>query len=241
MKQRPNQSVLAFVASTLARAIHPDTADAPREKPAPRKALYFADNMRYSPGDDAEQWRGIVNAACARYGFETEWPSEHFLFPDLKLLRSVRGKYDPDAVREALVKCPFVKIPPSIAVVAEITPFRGPHLNPVVAFEMGIAATLDLPIFAWTTATYPAYPGAKVALRPQLLQDRIWCGDEADVDGHWYDMRFGCELVENFDLVETAVIAGNFVTLSTSVEQAIASCAEYLGREAIKALPATRG
>jgi nucleoside 2-deoxyribosyltransferase len=230
MKQAHTQSVLGMVAGRLAKAMDPTRAAVRNQKTTPSRIIYFADNMRYSPGADAEKWREIVRSTCARYDLDAAWPSEHFLFPNIKMLGRVRKKWEPHRVSDALAKSPFVNIPPSIAVVAEITPFRGPHLNPAIAFEMGIAATLDLPIFAWTSATYPAYPGAKTRLRPQLLQDRIWCGDEADVDGHWYDMRFGCDLVENFDLVETAVIAGNIVTLSTSVEQAIASCAEHFKR-----------
>jgi nucleoside 2-deoxyribosyltransferase len=238
MKQSSTPSALAIVAGTLARAIDPRLPPVRREKPAPRKTVFFADNQRYVPCDGAEQWRGSVGRACARYGLEPEWPSEHFLFPNLKSFRKVGGKYDPEEVRKMLAKSPFVKIPSSIAMVAEISPFRGPHLNPMVAFEMGIAAMLDLPIFAWTTATYPAYPGAKVGRRPQLLQDRVWCGDAADVDGHWYDERFCCDLVENFDMVEYAVIAGNFSSLSVSVEQAIASCAAHFKCRAVEPAPA---
>jgi nucleoside 2-deoxyribosyltransferase len=224
MKQSHTQSVLSIVAGRLAKSMDPMRTAVRHQKPTPPRKIYFADNMRYSPSADAAEWREEVRAACARYGLEAEWPSEHFLFPNLKLLRRVRGKYDPDAVCKMLPKYPFVKIPPSIAVIAEITPFRGPHLNPVVAFEMGVAAMLDLPIFAWS-----AYPGGKIGQRPQLLRERIWCGD-ADEDGHFYDVRYSCDMVEDFDLVEPAVIAGNFVTLSTSVELAIASCAAHFKR-----------
>jgi nucleoside 2-deoxyribosyltransferase len=237
MKQARTPSVLATVAGTLA-AVMCAPGSAAHKRPSPRRIIYFADNMRYSPGADADKWREIVRSTCARYDLEAAWPSEHFLFPNIKMLGRVRKKWEPDRVSEALAKSPFVNIPPAVAVVAEITPFRGPHLNPVIAFEMGIAAALDLPIFAWTTATYPAYPGAKTALRPQLLQDRVWCGDGADEDGHWYDMRFNSDLVENFDMVENAVIAGNFVTLSVSVEQAIASCAGHFKCRAGERAPA---
>jgi nucleoside 2-deoxyribosyltransferase len=240
MNQSHTSSVLSMIAGRLARAMDPTRASVRHHKSTPCKKIYFADNMRYSPGADADKWREIVSSACLRHGLDAQWPSAHFLFPNIKMLGRVRGKWEPRRVSEALAISPLVNVSSSIAIVAEVTPFRGPHLNPEIAFEMGIAATLGLPIFGWTTATYPAYPGAKTGMRPQLLQDRVWCGDAADEDGHWYDERFNCDLVENFDLVENAAIAGNLATLSVSVEQAIASCAEYL-RGAGKASPVTRG
>jgi nucleoside 2-deoxyribosyltransferase len=228
MKQDRAPSAFSLIAGRLATAMQFAPASVALKRPTPRRIIYFADNMRYSPGADADKWRETVQSVCARYELEAAWPSEHFLFPNLELLCKVGGKYNPDAVREGLAKSPFVNIPTSIAVVAEISPFRGPHLNPVIAFEMGIAAALYLPIFAWTAATYPAYVGAKNSKRPRLLQDRVWCGEEADEDGHWYDEQG--HLVENFGMVEHAMIAGNILSLSLSVEAAIASCARYLLR-----------
>ena len=120
------------------------------------------------------------------------------------------------------------KIGGCAALVAETTPFRGEHLNPVIAFEIGVAVVHDIPVFAWTAATRPASPFAPPNLmKPRRLIDRIWCGDEIQPDGYWRD-ESGI-LVENFDMVEYAQIAGNFISVSTSKADAIRDCAEFLG------------
>ena len=109
--------------------------------------------------------------------------------------------------------------------IAEVTPFRGPHVGALVAFEIGVAVAAGIPVFAYTASQWRRMPGQPPNF--QLLDDRIWCGDRVAQDGNWRSEEDGT-LVENYDLVDHAQIAGNFASLSDSREAAIFRCAEYL-------------
>ncbi len=191
--------------------------------------IYLADNSRLLPSPQAQEDREHVEALCKKLRLDCSWPSEHFLFPDLLPLGET---IDFEKVPTLLAKAPFVKIYAAHAVIAEFTPFRGPHLNPQIAFELGIACAIGLPIFAWTYATYPACPafGSEMVFsrcrRARLLDDRIHSGEKAGYGDHWFDEQEGM-LVEQFGLVECAAIAGNVQSLSLSIEAAIEACAQY--------------
>ena len=109
--------------------------------------------------------------------------------------------------------------------IAEVTPFRGPHVGALVAFEIGVAVTAGIPVFAYTASQWRQTPGQPPNF--QLLDDRIWCGDCVASDGNWRSEEDGT-LVENYDLVDHAQIAGNFTSLSDSREAAIEACAVHL-------------
>lgn len=97
------------------------------------------------------------------------------------------------------------------AVLANISPFRGPHMDPGTAWEIGYATTLNKPVFAWTSS-------------PDLLFNRIWC--EEDPEGVWRDERG--HLVENFDLAENLMIGYSVRGVWQSPELAIEALAKVI-------------
>lgn len=232
MANRAN-STLSLIANTLADAIKPGgdgTPFVPPAKTAP--VVYIADNSRFRP--DAALQRERVEALCERYGLRADWPGEHILFPTgLTIAERISIGLPPeDPEPGQLLPRSWRLLGKSDAIVAEITPFRGVHLNPLIAFEIGVAVVHEIPVFAWTTAIYPTpaiYPATPTVSgepRFRLLSDRMWCGDAVAPDGNWRDEDGN--MVENFGLVEFAQIAGNFAALTSSRSEAIRRCAEYL-------------
>jgi nucleoside 2-deoxyribosyltransferase len=221
---------LSVVAAAFASGVRSNNAKpgAPNPTAARRPIVFLADNSRLVPNAKAE--RQQADAVCRSFGLAPEWPSEHALFPDGLTMkqREQVGLPTEDQTLGKLLGRAWRKIGACDALIAETTPFRGDHLNPVIAFEIGVAAVQDIPVFAWTAATRPASPFAPPNLKkPRRLIDRIWCGDEIQPDGYWRD-ESGI-LVENFEMVEYAQIAANFISVSTSKSDAIRDCAEFLG------------
>jgi nucleoside 2-deoxyribosyltransferase len=103
------------------------------------------------------------------------------------------------------------------AMVADISPFRGPHCDPGTAFEIAYAVARGIPVFAFTEAV--ARDGG--ALR---LIDRIWC--ERTPGGEWRDVHG--HMVEDFGLAENLMIGASVRMVCTSAEAAIGHAAEWL-------------
>lgn len=198
-----------------------------------RKLIFFADNSRLRP--DNEDIRNAVEAKCARYGLAAEWPSEHFLFPTgLTAAERERGSAALRPINrdvERLLPKAWRKLTGCDAIVAEITPFRGPHMSPVIAFEIGVAVAWGIPVFAWTASTIQtrwAPPGCRLRFRAMLERVRLWAGAELSPDGNWRDDDE--HLIENFDAAEPAAIAGNLVSLDASRDGALAAASLYFER-----------
>jgi nucleoside 2-deoxyribosyltransferase len=202
----------AFVAEVL--------ADTQKEPPVSRPKIYVADNSRFRP--DAHEQRAFVEGFCSTYGVAPEWPSEHFLFPTGLTLSDrieVGPPIDDPAACRGLAKS-WRLIGNCEAIIADVSAFRGAHMNPLIAFEIGIAVVHAVPVFAWTADVVAG--GAFLDLMQRFG------GPEEGIspDGNWRD----CDgnLIENFGLVEFAAIAGNFVSLFRSLEDAIAAAAHRL-------------
>ncbi|WP_246068854.1 nucleoside 2-deoxyribosyltransferase [Ferrovibrio terrae] len=73
------------------------------------------------------------------------------------------------------------------AVVANVSPFRGPNMDPGTAWEIGFAEALGKPVLLWSET-------------PVLLAERTPGNGNTDPDG-W--------MVENFGLAENLMIAVN--------------------------------
>lgn len=245
MKILSGQETLALIAGGLAERIRPRNDGATIETPARRSEpchggapvrVYFADNSRLWPETKAVRQRERIEALCNKHGIDAVWPAEHCSFPEDFSLKAAD-------VKTVLTKSALVTVPDMSAVIAEASPFRGPSLNPVIAFELGIAALLGLPIFAWTSANYARHPApngngrwlAFASLAARLLRST---SRELILGRNYYwDVR-GFR-VENFGMIESAVIAGNFNSVSVSIEDAIERCARcFAERAAAQAAPA---
>jgi nucleoside 2-deoxyribosyltransferase len=180
-------------------------------RPGPRK-VYIADNSRLWPDLDSDKHRSEVEALCQPRGLEPVWPSEHYLVSDLI----------PDHAEAArlLPRAPLRNISGVAALIADISPFRGPSLNPVIALEIGVAIALELPVFAWTEA-FDADSKFTSLVRKLALR----YGITVEPNKVCYDSAFN--KVENFGLPESAAIAGNLASLSKSRDEAIQACAKH--------------
>jgi len=93
------------------------------------------------------------------------------------------------------------------AVVANISPFRGMHMDPGTAFEIGYAEAVGRPVFLWSN-------------EDRTLAQRISdMGGGRDADGH---------LIEDFGKPENLMIVPDGARVWSRPEQAIAAAADAL-------------
>lgn len=85
------------------------------------------------------------------------------------------------------------------AVIANVSPFRGPNMDPGTAWEIGYAEAKGLPVFLWSE-------------EPKLLEERTAGTGGRDLDG-W--------LIESFGLAENLMIAVNPNGVAPSFEAAL--------------------
>ncbi len=83
------------------------------------------------------------------------------------------------------------------AAIVNLTPFRGPHCDPAVAFEAGFFSGLAKPVFAYMNVV--AEEEAELRAR---VEDQI--GAEVDVDGVWRDADGG--VIEDYGLPESLIL-----------------------------------
>ena len=83
------------------------------------------------------------------------------------------------------------------AVIANLTPWRGPGCDPATAFEVGFASALGKPVLAYLNLDDEA--DAEYRARVEA-----WIGATPDAKGVWRDAN-GCS-VEDLDLPESALL-----------------------------------
>lgn len=127
-------------------------------------------------------------AVCARHGLTGCFPLDNAL--DLRGLT-------PHAAGRAISTANESLMHGCAAVIANITPFRGPGMDAGTAFEIGFMRALGRPVFCYTAS---ALPHAERALRwaGAAVRERPGAGME-DGDGL---------LIESFGMVENLMIDG---------------------------------
>ncbi len=172
------------------------------DRPMPRLYLAGPDVFR----EDAARRGAELKALCERAGAVGVFPLDNDGLAD--------GD-QPAAIREAcmatLRRCD--------AVVANMTPFRGPSMDPGTAYEMGAAAALGILVVGYTDDPRP-YLDRVAAAMPLRRED----------DGTFRDL--GGLSVEAFDppLVDNLMMACGIAALFTTADDAIAFAASSLGR-----------
>lgn len=144
---------------------------------------------------DARARGDELRALCAAHGVEGLYPLDADPAGDA-----------PDAA--AIRRRCIALIQEADAVVANISPFRGHHMDPGTAWEMGYAQALRMPVYCWSAD-------------PRPIAHRIAAADadEAgarDADGH---------LIEDFGLAENLMIAPADGRVWHGAEEAIAAAA----------------
>jgi nucleoside 2-deoxyribosyltransferase len=99
----------------------------------------------------------------------------------------------------------------SDVMIAELSPFRGPHADDGTAFEVGMAFGLGIPIFAYTND-----------LRP--LAERI----QSAKDEHGVPRDSAGLEVENFGSPHNLMLSQSVISFHPNSDEAIAAAARYM-------------
>lgn len=164
-----------------------------------QKVIYLAGPDVFRP--DAVAWGARLKALCATSGAVGLYPLDNLADPD---------NPDPSSIRAANL----AMIERCDAVVANITPFRGPSADAGTTYELGYAAALDKLIVAYSAAASGDY-AARVAAQAGAAG--------AERDGN--DM-----LIETFDppLTDNLMLACGVDALLADAEMAIRSAVAML-------------
>ena len=156
--------------------------------------VYLAGPGVFRP--DAERFADELRALCGRYGLEGLWPAEG----DDNVAPTARGIFEANI---GLIRS-------ADAVIADISPFRGPHVDDGTAWEIGFAYALGKPVFAWTND-------------PEPLAWRIdgW----RSPDGHLRD-REGY-LIEDFAAPANLMIVETCHSISVTPDDAVWAAAKH--------------
>lgn len=104
----------------------------------------------------------------------------------------------PEGLALGIYRGNLVQMAQADAIIANLTPFRGPHMDPGTAFEVGYFAALGKPVVCYTE-------------HDQELIDRVdaWAGEgQMSLSSHGEVRDPQGHLVENFGLRENLMIEG---------------------------------
>ena len=149
---------------------------------------------------DASRHGELLRSLCRDYGLVGVFPLDDL---DSSTNLSARKIFEHNLAR--LRSCDVV--------IADISPFRGPHADDGTAFEMGFAHALSLPIFAYSRDCRP-------------LVERIPAKRSLDLK---LRDNNGLE-IENFGLVQNLMLTCSLAGFHESSRAAIEAAATYLSR-----------
>lgn len=165
-----------------------------------RPRVYLAGPGVFRP--DAKAFGRTLQEKCARAGLEGCFP-----------LDSEFSGNSPHQVAGAIYRANTALIDSANAIIADISPFRGPNMDPGTAWEIGYGIAKGLPAYAWST-----HPD-DLLLRTQKSEG-IRTLDESRVDQNGWQ-------IEDFGLIENLMIACSCVSIHPSADEAIRACASY--------------
>ncbi|MBS4045600.1 MAG: nucleoside 2-deoxyribosyltransferase [Alphaproteobacteria bacterium] len=158
--------------------------------------LYLAGPDVFAP--NAQARFAAMREACHSAGFEPLTPVDNALPANLQ--GQALAAFIKQANVELIRRCD--------AVVANVSPFRGPNMDPGTAWEIGFAEALGKPVILWSET------GA-------LLAERTPGNGSTDPQG-W--------MVENFGLAENLMIAVNPHQVAPDFATALQRAVAALGR-----------
>ena len=167
--------------------------------------VYLAGPGVFRP--DAKAFGLALKDKCARVGLQGCFPLDN----------DVTGR-TPAKTAAAIFRTNVALIDASRAILADISPFRGPNMDPGTAWEIGYGVAKGLPIYAWSTDPADLFTRTERKVGARDPSQRGY-----DVDG-WS--------IENFGLAENLMIVLSAMFVHGTAEQAIEACAEGLRRSA---------
>lgn len=155
---------------------------------------------------DAKAFGDRLKAKCAGAGLDGYFPLDGDVAGDT-----------PTAVAGSIFRANRSAIDAAQAIVADISPFRGPNMDPGTAWEIGYGHARGIPVFAWTTAT------ESLLRRTVIERGSVLPGaaNVCDRDG-W--------IIEDFALTENLMIAIAAASIHENEDGAIAACAASFAR-----------
>jgi nucleoside 2-deoxyribosyltransferase len=165
---------------------------------SPPLKIYFAGPDVFRPDAAAQQRR--LQHFCQKQNVIGLLPTDAIAVPD---------DADPEEAAKAIFEANIVLIDTCHAMVANMTPFRGPNMDVGTAFEIGYAAAQGKVIVGYTADNRDYIQ--KVAEHFE--------GDLREQNGQWRDRKG--DQVENFGLPENLMVANAVLDVVDDVHAAI--------------------
>jgi nucleoside 2-deoxyribosyltransferase len=169
-----------------------------------RPRVYLAGPGVFRP--DAILFGRMLQEKCALAGLEGCFPLDSDLSDN-------NSPPNAGAIYHANIKL----IDSAQAIVADISPFRGPNMDPGTAWEIGYGVAKGLPVYAWSTQMDGLLLRTQRSVGFQMR-------DQYPVDRDGW-------LIEDFGLAENLMIAVSCASIHPGADEAIAACAAYLGKK----------
>jgi nucleoside 2-deoxyribosyltransferase len=148
---------------------------------------------------DAKQYGASLREKCRHSGLIGYFPLDNEVSVDA-----------PKQMALTIYNANIEMINSTQAIVADISPFRGPNMDPGTAWEIGYGIARGLPVFGWTADL--------TALVDRTQRHE---GHRNAVD------KSGCT-IKDFGLIENLMIANSCISLHDTEDAAIAACASHL-------------
>lgn len=149
-----------------------------------RPKIYLAGPDVFSP--NVRQIRDQKMALCEEFGFTGLFPLDQEL--DISGL-------DPQEAGRAIFLSNISMMHRADAVIANLTPFRGPSGDSGTCFEVGFMHALNRPVFAYSNDA-----------RTYLLRTRDWFNAERDEEGLYWDDNG--HMIEAFGMADNLMMVG---------------------------------
>ena len=170
-----------------------------------KPTLYLAGPAVFHPG--AKALFSYMKEICAENGLIGMAPLDNDLPEDATLSPAAKAAQIRALNMELIRRCD--------AVLACISPFRGPGADAGTAWEMGFAEALGKPVIAWTEA-------------PEAYLTRV--EHDQDPDGRRFCKQHGM-LVEDFGLCDNLMLTAGAIAVIGDFEAAVKVAKEYANRD----------
>ena len=153
--------------------------------------------------EDAAFFGKMLQEKCSRAGLDGCYPLDTDIAPDAPL-----------ETARAIYRANVALIDSASAIIADISPFRGPHMDQGTAWEIGYGIAKGLPVYAWSTDfvnlldRIRRHVGAHVR-NGRTVDDKGWT-------------------IEDFGLIDNLMIVVSCTSIHRSDDEAISACADAL-------------
>jgi nucleoside 2-deoxyribosyltransferase len=159
--------------------------------------VYLAGPGVFRP--DAKAYGKLLKGKCERVGLSGLFPLDNEI-----------ADGTPEQIAERIYRANIELIDVADAIIADISPFRSPNMDPGTAWEIGYGAAKGLPVIGWTSDQSTLF-----------ARTQTFAGHRNPTDEKGWS-------IENFGLIENLMIAHACVSVFGDEDEAIAACAAIL-------------